>query len=154
MRQYQPPANDNRYVFITATRETAAVAHPALRWSARLIDTALIVGGTVAVSVATQRLVDSNVAAVAAFGTFALLLTLFGALYGWGNGLGQMLCGVRSRRTRDCRHLGAWRGICRYWGVAFSPLLVWGLLSEGDAPMGWHDNVQVTRRRSERPAIS
>lgn len=130
-------------------------------WSARIIDAAivLILSVTVAaVCSSTQAIQSEAVAVGTAFGVASLAVTsmLLGLLYGWGAGVGQLLTGCKSRRTRDGRHVGGFRGWMRYWGVVFFPalvvLLLASLFSAGGSNIDtiWSDNVRVFKRQGTR----
>ncbi len=131
------------------------------RWCARIIDAAiaLILSATVAaVCGSTQAIPSDAVAVGTGFGAASLAVTsmLLGLLYGWGAGVGQLLTGCKSRRTRDGRHVGGFRGWMRYWGVVFLPALVVLLLASlfsaggGTIDTIWGDDIRVFKRQGTR----
>lgn len=124
-------------------------AHPGRRWLARLIDTAVILGGTVGSAfLVGEGNPTSNDAITSAIVFYSLATIVLGALYGRGFSPGQLISWVKSRRTRDGRVVGAFRGMCRYLGIAFFPVCILALFdSPGSAPTGWEDSVKVTYRK-------
>lgn len=132
------------------------------RWWARIIDATVIVGaGAVggAAYLVSQPVPSSSesiglaVVCALVFQTFVAMV--LGFLYGRGVGLGQAITGCKSRRTRDGRFVGGFRGWMRYWAILFFPLLVFFLIfslfdGAGSPSSLWSDGVIACKRRGVR----
>lgn len=120
------------------------------RW-ARFIDGVLIVVIIAVVAGAAAGLSEPydaiGAAGVMVILLYPLLTMVFGLLYGWGIGIGQLITRCKSRRTRDGRRVGGFRGWMRYWGIAFLPLAIYALF---DAPTFWEDSIRVYQREGRR----
>lgn len=134
-------------------------ASAAQRWWARIIDGLVVFSATIGGAVIGGSAVgaggdQTEAELLAALASFAGASMLLGLLYGWGAGLGQAIVGVKSRRLRDGRHVGGFRGWMRYWAIAFFPLacvaLVIGLFNGSGVPSGWSDEVKVFKRRGRQ----
>ena len=128
-----------------------ALASPARRWWARIIDTTIVLVVTILVAmlgyIGEPLPSDAmGTALVAGLMGYVIATVVLGLLYGWGAGLGQMMTGVKSRRTSDGRRVGGFRGMMRYLAIAFLPSTIYLAL---DAPALWIDNVVVFRRKGE-----
>lgn len=122
-------------------------ASTARRWWPRVIDGAIVVSVTIVSGIAAYDPHDPDGigwAIVGASGFYFFTATVLGLLYGWGVGVGQLICGVKSRRTSDGRRVGGFRGWLRYLGIAFLPSTIVLL---ADAPSGWSDHIRVYHRR-------
>ncbi|MGO1392272.1 RDD family protein [Agrococcus casei] len=128
-----------------------AQASTGQRWWARIIDGAIIVlaaSAFAAIGYASQPYSSAAAGMAVLFFVLAYIgaTIVLGLLYGWGAGLGQMMTGVKSRRTRDGRRVGGFRGMLRYFGVAFLPFAIYLLF---DAPTFWDDDIKVFKRRGQ-----
>ncbi|MEL4358126.1 MULTISPECIES: RDD family protein [unclassified Luteococcus] len=147
MPESHPPSQ----VLVRATGRVLPEAPASRRWWARLIDAAAVclLCPTVWAVLSVWPGFDPSLAQAFAALSYPAGAILLGALYGRGFSPGQLLMRVKSRRTRDGRVVGAFRGSLRFLGVAFLPLWIWLLVTGGDpGAIGWDDDVIVTTRRA------
>lgn len=145
----KPRTHSPTRVWHSATQQWLTQAPAWRRWWARIIDALLVVITVVVVAVATPDALREQ-APLLLFVSYPVAVMVFGGLYGGGIGIGQLITRVKSRRTYGGGVPGVWRGMCRYLGIAFLPLVVWAAL-DGNFPSAWDDHIIVTRRRIPNP---
>lgn len=137
-------------VIVKKEQLRAHVASPTRRWWTRIINTlATLIAPLAAIGVgATEAYPDWADILVVAYGFWIVNTAVVGLLYGRGWSPGQLLMSTTSRRTRDGRVTGAFRGMLRFVAFPFFPFLVLALFSSpgGDLP-AWSDDVIVTDRK-------
>lgn len=134
------------------TRGPLTPAPSGRRWWARILDavfvlffTGMVIG--IAVALTGVNIISLDAATGAALASYPLMALVFGALYGCTVSPGQALCGVVTLKHSG-RRVGFWRGMTRYFAVAFFPitilLFIWTIF---DAPTMDLDPIDVYDRR-------
>lgn len=139
-------APDRKSVLVTAENGRAFQASAGRRWGSRITDAVVELAPGVAILAveSTNAWPDWGHAVFQFLLLWALLSIIVGAAYGRGYSPGQLLFSTKSRRTRDGRVIGAWRGICRHFAFVIMPILIAALFE--NPPAAWDDEVMCTDR--------
>lgn len=135
-------------VLVQKPQAYAYVSQPNRRWATRIINTivVLIPPIIVAVMIAADPSHTALEAVIFGYGVSFLSAAVVGLFYGRGWSPGHLIARTTSRRTRDGRVSGAFRGMLRFVVFPGFWLFVWMLFESAGSLVGWSDDVIVTDR--------